>query len=1141
MAKLVLKSERQIQTDILTKIIAELGLNDVNKGSVVDIITQAMAQEDFAQYVAMAQIARLVNLDAITGDDLDNKAFEYGLVREAAIKASGKIDILRPSTFVKVSTTFFAGSPTPIIGDIVIDVNDASNPLYGTSGSLILGRGTENEEEVTYAIAPVDFTNFWRFTVSALSKNHAIEETVILKQGNDEIVLAGTTVRVPSTGTSAEIVFSIDNDTTLLAGEDRVNDVDVTAINAGEGGNIPILAINGEDAFGTPPFDGARAQNNSKFTTGKNRETDNELRDSIRDHVQSLSRGVKQAILNAIVGLVDPVTAKRVVSANVVLPQSTNEPVKIYIDDGFGFEPSFLSQGFESVVDSATGGELRLQLDIKPLVKAQVENNIAEPYDMSGGTKPLNYNIGTQSETVLFAPSDFQFPDTATAEEVVAAINDKASLIEARTSQNGKQVVIAARADINEDIQVTGGSAVSILGFPTDSKSTAYLYIDDALKSKDGETAILDSGNLSPFDFAAIGAAPWFLNLVVDGKTANPQVVTFQAADFDDTSAATVQEVIDVINSQLAGAVAIGVNNNTKVRIVSNTKLSASSKLNVTGGSANNATFGLNFSTVEKVGINGDFTLNRELGTVELKTPLLANQNVTAGSVFTRARLRAGLAELYSPNNGETLVFSVDGGANQTVTFDATFIAGKSAQDTADFINAQLNGATAIVRQFGGQNFLEIRTNTWDQAIGSLEIQGSSTANASFEFELDVEAVNQRPHKAFKMSGSTGPYQFAEADSLVLFLDNDIVNKTYSITMDFDGTTTAGVSPSQWRASAFANIFQSDAELVNFYAAFLSGPNTTTGSVATVSDQSGDTWRYEFDSLPAGLANYAAGDLVKFSLLDENSNNGFFIITAVSTAGNGYIEVLNASGIAETLQNGAALLSQRRQITAYTTATGTMTVGSPFFATPVIGNSFIVLPSTVSNLVDFINNTKITSFTLKGIVEGADNNTRLQLSTKSEGSNGYIQISGGKANDQLDFNTDLLRGLQAYNYYTGLLALVHKTIYGDDQDLVSFPGIGAAGITFQVLAPTVKELGINLDVTLEEGISLSSVENNIKSAVTGYINNLGVGEDVIIERIRAAVIALQGIKDVVLNSPLTNTAIADNELARTRDALIVVG
>src|SRR5581483_2999664 len=100
----------------------------------------------------------------------------------------------------------------------------------------------------------------------------------------------------------------------------------------------------------------------------------------------------------------------------------------------------------------------------------------------------------------------------------------------------------------------------------------------------------------------------------------------------------------------------------------------------------------------------------------------------------------------------------------------------------------------------------------------------------------------------------------------------------------------------------------------------------------------------------------------------------------------------------------------------------------------------------------FFNNTKVSTISTKAFIEASDNNTKVQISSKSNGSDGYVQVTGGSANALLGFSTSIFRGLQGYNYYTGLLALVHKTIYGDDTDLVSFPGVGAAGIQFQILA-----------------------------------------------------------------------------------------
>ncbi len=1138
MAELQLRGKRQIKEAMLSKIIALLGINDVNVGSVLDVLTDAAAQEDFSQYVTMLQISRLVNLDAITGTDLDNKAFEYGLSRQAAEKATGLIDILRPSTFTKVSTTFYAGSPAPITGNTTIDVNDASDALIGTSGTLIIGRGTANEEEVTYSVGPVDNTNYWRFTLDAgLANDHAIEETVILKQGSDESILAGTIVVVPATGASSEIQFTIDEDTTLLAGEDKVQNVAVTAVEAGADGNIPIKAIEGEAAFSSPPFTGARAENTSKFTTGKNRETDNELRDSIRDHIQSLSRGVKEAILNAIVGLVDADTAKRVVSANVILPQDTNTPVKVYIDDGLGFEPSFSQQGFEEIISSATGGESRLQLDIFPLVKAQLETTLAEPYDFSGASRTLTYEVGSVSETITIDSTDFTFPEVATAEDLVTVINNKSSLIEARTSQVGTQIVIMAKADTNEDIIVTGGTANTVLSFPTTKKETLYLYINDVKQSKDGITATIDSVNSGPYDLLNVGAYPHTLTVVVDGKTANTQTATINTVDVAVTSAVTAAEIIAVLNRDLAGVTASLIENGAKVRLTSNTETSASSKVRVTGGTANNATDGLNFSTIEVSGADKDYTLNRELGTVELETALVANDLVTVGSKFTRAKLRASIAENYAPNNTETLVISVDGGADQTITFDTTFSGGKTAADTATFINASLNGATASVRTIGGLNYLEITTNTYDEAVGSIEIQGTSTGNTPFGFTLDSQADSIEPHKSYQVSAA-GPFNFAETDSLVVVIDNNITDNTFQVVMDYDSSATGGTSTTVFTDSTLPLIFPNDDELNNFYVAFKSGANTdATGTISDVALQSGTTYRYTYSVDPTNFANFAVNDLVEFTGLVDAENNGNFLITG---KGASYIEVTNANGVNATGQTGSSLLSERNQISDYNGTSGQITVGAAFTNTPSASDTFIVLPSTIDNLIDYMNNTKITSLSLKAVIEGVTNNTKLQISSKSEGSDGYVQITGGGANDAMAFSTTQIQGLQAYNYYTGLLKLVHQTIYGDDADLISFPGVGAAGVQFQVLAPTVREISVAVDVTLEEGVSISSLENEIKSAISAYINNRGVGDDIIFEEITCAVLGISGITDVVVNDPTANIAIADNEVGRVKDSNMTI-
>jgi uncharacterized phage protein gp47/JayE len=1135
---LVLKSERQIQAEILARLISQLGINDVNPGSVTDVLTQAVAQQDFALYYQLAQVSRLVDIDSLTGKDLDNKAFEYGLTRNLPQKAKGTVTIFRPAGFVKVSTTFYAGSSAPIKNDTTIDVNDASNSLIGTSGTLILGRGTNNEEEVPYVASPVNNTTFWRFTLSSpLTKDHSVEETVTLRQGNDEVILAGTIVIVPPTGVNSEIRFKTDNDTVLKAGEDQVQDVEITATVPGLDGNISVGAIDGQAAFPNAPFPGARARNELKITTGQALEEDDALRDRVKNYIQGVTRAVKQAIYNAIVGLVDPETAKRVVSAAIILPIDVAGDVKVYIDDGTGFEPSFLSRGFEPVLVQSTGGEQRLQTDHFPVVKAQVESNSSEPYNFSAGAKVLNFQVGNISETVTFNPADFRFSEIATAEELVSLINSRSNLIEARTSRVGKYLLITSKADTNEAIQVTGGSANALINFPTDKKETINIYVDDVKLSKDGQTATLDSRNQSPYNLDAVGFFPHTLTIIVDGKSANPQTATMNLADVSNSAAVTVLEMCAVLNRDLAGVLAIPVDNNTKVRLISLTSLSSASKLQITGGPLNNSINGLNFVTTQALGVNGDYTFNRELGIVQLAKPLVANQNVTVGSQFTRAKFTAANAELYSPTSGQTLVIVVDGGADQTITFDGTFAAGRTAQQTAAFLNANLKGASASVRTIGGLNYVSITTNTYG-INGSLKIRSTSTANPSFSFKTDTTTTSTAPNKAFLLSANVGPFNFVENDSLVVVMNNDIVNSTYSVLFNYNSPITLASSTTVFRASGLTSIFGTTDQIVDYFVSFKNGLNTGSSTLTSVALQGSSVARYTFGVVPTNMGIFAVGDLFKVSNMVKSENNGNFLILGI---GSNYVDVLNADAIATAGEAATGVLAQRRQITAYNNLNGQVTVGSGFAVAPVSGNQAFIIPSTINNVVDYMNNTKISSVSLKAVIEGAAGNTKIQLSSKLEGSDGYVQVTGGNANKQFGFVTTLYRGLAAYSYWTGLLALVHKTVYGDDSDLSSYPGYGAAGITFRILAPTVKSVNVELKVTLAPGVSISSLENDIKSAVTGYINTLGVGGDVIVERVRAAVIAISGITDVVVNSPTANIAIADNEVARISDPNVLIG
>jgi uncharacterized phage protein gp47/JayE len=433
MARFTPKSEQQILGDMSRKVLAKTGLNDLNPGSVLLTLLEAAAQEDSVQYYQMLQIIRNYNLDTTTGSDLDNRAFEFGITRLEARQATGKVEIFREESFQKISTSFYTGFRSRLAGDTELPVNDASD--FPASGTLIIGRGTPSEEEVDFSAQPADFTNYFLITLdSPLTNDHSLEESVVLKQGVDTVITAGTVLQVPASGRTEQVLFTTTRDVTILAGEDRVEDVDVRATAAGIPGNINVNAIKGEGAFPAAPFDGARAFNDSAFSNGRDRETDTQLRSRVKAFIQGLSQSTISGIKNAIIGLVDPLTAKRVVSANVIQPDNVGLPVKVYIDDGNGFEPTFRDQGQEVILDSANGGETRLQLDLFPLVKAQIETLNQEPFNFSVNGLTLSLSVGSDVETITFFGNQFRIPGAATSEEVVAAINNSSNLVEARTS-----------------------------------------------------------------------------------------------------------------------------------------------------------------------------------------------------------------------------------------------------------------------------------------------------------------------------------------------------------------------------------------------------------------------------------------------------------------------------------------------------------------------------------------------------------------------------------------------------------------------------------------------------------------------------------------------------------------------------------
>ena len=121
------------------------------------------------------------------------------------------------------------------------------------------------------------------------------------------------------------------------------------------------------------------------------------------------------------------------------------------------------------------------------------------------------------------------------------------------------------------------------------------------------------------------------------------------------------------------------------------------------------------------------------------------------------------------------------------------------------------------------------------------------------------------------------------------------------------------------------------------------------------------------------------------------------------------------------------------------------------------------------------------------------------------------------------------------------MQLAQWTIDGLDSDLSNYPGFGAAGTQFEVLEPKLTKLNLVVNVTPVDGVSLSSISNQVSSAVQSYVNSLDVGEDVIISEIVAAVQNVTGVFDVEVTSHSSNIVISDGEQARLDDEDLIIG
>lgn len=1166
----------EIFGEMSSRLISSTPLTDINYGSVWTTMLEAAAQEDDEQYFQMLEIIRAYSIDNMTGLDLDDKASEYGLTRKNSQTASTTVT-LGDSAITKVETGVYSGlSGAPAN---TYAVNGDSSLGFTTTGTIIIGRGTPRAESIPYG-SITEYANYVVFNLSAgLAFDHGTDESIILSQGGNRVVNSGAIVYVPESDINPRVEFSLDASATILDGEELVETISITALTSGSQANVPVGAITN---FDSAPFSSAYVFNTSRVTNGADAETDQELRDRIKSHIQSLSRGTGTSIVTSVLNVTSSVDNKRVVSASLVEPTIPADVVKLYIDDGTGFVPSFSHVGIETIVAQATGGEKFLKVNNVPVVKAFVETQNSEPFALVGG-ETLFVDVNGVVETITFASTDFVVPGAATAQEVMKKINSNASTFESRKSSEGIKVKIFSRKNFDEQIKVTGGTAniSSKLNFPTDQKYTLklYKYSNNELMflSKDGITATIETGLTAGYNMLVKKN----LVVVVDGKVSNPQIVWFDPSDFLNPSSVSALEIITMVNDQISGVIATRSSNNTKFQLTSNIERNSTSKVRVVES--------FDHILNEESSILTDRTSALTVGS---STPIFQDQldYVYLGSADVKfntvwVSLSTGASSSISPKfevfDQDTSTWVQTGVHDETSGFQNSghIIIAKPrrwGKTTVSGIEAYwfriqkiaLVGIDPIASKIKISNGNEVfgfselelagqdKDYTFNRFVGQIELEKAL-------LPFDVVTVGSDDTRAFTIMESNAPIGIVAGDILNIKVDG--ISQT--VTFQSGDFVTAGTAT----ASEIANRIATDLKGVSVTVidsskvkitsnSWNNGSIQVTGGTANTLLSFPTTLKSSLTPHYPALQSVAGPFNIPISshlnvVIDNNFSNNFELP--------GHTERTCTSGTTASLLKDTTLLAvfsvstdivgfkiimtsgsqsgSIRTVSAYSPATGTITLSAPLAGAPSIGDTFQIIPQTSEQIVKFWNNRLITLITTKASISLAGGGTTVQITSLNAGEEGVVYVTGGTANSLLQFSVVAKYGVDGYRYYTGLAQQTQWTVDGRETDQTNYPGIRAAGVQVEIIEPVTIPVRIEVSVKTREGITLSAISNDIKSSVSAYINNLKVGNDVILSEIVMAVKNVSGVFDMTISSPLSNIAIADSELPRITDADIVVG
>jgi hypothetical protein len=656
MSQPVPKSYEQILSEMISTYLAKTGINDLNPGSAVLSFFETVAQSVSRASGDTFSILRDYSVDRAVGEALKRIAAEENVTVEPARVSTGSVTIT-DSSFDKVSSKVYAGSNPPNVGSTIIKVSDAS--AFSSSGQLYIGRGTSNIEGPLSYLSVTAVGGYYEILLAVpTAKFHNISESVIQAQGGVRNIPSGTSVRAPSAGGAPDIVFKTTQSAIILDGENSIAGIPVAAQEPGTEGNVPSGAIK---QFDGAPFAGAIVTNSLPFTTGKNEDTDDEIRANIKRARISRGLGTSVAVKNSVLGAQAPDENARIISDEIFADANS---ATLYIDDGQGYEEKTKGVGLEFIVDSALGGETHFKLATggsqTSVSQAFLESSNSEPFSIYPNNR-LSILVGGILNEHPFASGDFRSDGYATAFEIAASVNANPELdFVARTAGNGTKVVINAKTEDNEYLQITtptiGDDAGVALNFTSNEVQTLRLYKNRKPLSRNGNAAQVESSTQA--EWASTISTGDTLILRVDSTS----YITYSILSSDFIAEGTypsvsktnsLQSWVNVFNSKLIGVTASI--NGSRIILESNKGTNSKAKIEIDSASTL-VSKGMFTSALglTSTGAAADFTLSRNTAQFKLLNPLSVGDSLTAGTEFSKAEIES------NPILGGNVTFSTD-------------------------------------------------------------------------------------------------------------------------------------------------------------------------------------------------------------------------------------------------------------------------------------------------------------------------------------------------------------------------------------------------------------------------------------------------------------------------------------------------